>query len=243
MDAKLPQARAAGFADQALAELAQAMGEPARARILCCLLDGHARTATELAAAAEIAASTASAHLSRLVGAGLLRCEVQGRHRYHSLAGGEVGAALEALLVLAGRQHSEALPRFEPSTPPELREARRCYDHMAGEWAVRWHEHVLQQGWLIVQAEDARSYQLSPSGQDALTALGLDLGAALRQRRRFACPCMDWSVRRPHLGGALGAAWLALLERKAWVEGALDSRALRITPRGRAGLRRLLGEA
>ena len=243
MDAKLPQPRAAGFADQALAELAQAMGEPARARILCCLLDGHARTATELAAAAEIAASTASAHLSRLVAAGLLRCEVQGRHRYHSLAGGEVGAALEALLVLAGRQHSEALPRFEPSTPPELREARRCYDHMAGEWAVRWHEHVLQQGWLIVQAEDARGYQPSPAGQDALTALGLDLGAAMRQRRRFACPCMDWSVRRPHLGGALGAAWLALLERKAWVEGALDSRALRITPRGRAGLRRLLGEA
>ena len=241
-DTPLPL-RGAGFADQALAALAQAMGEPARARILCCLLDGHARTATELASAAEIAASTASAHLSRLVAAGLLRCEVQGRHRYHSLAGGEVGAALEALLVLAGRQHSEALPRFEPSTPPELREARRCYDHMAGEWAVRWHEHLLQQGWLIVQAEDARSYQLSPAGQDALAALGLDLGAALRQRRRFACPCMDWSVRRPHLGGALGAAWLALLERKAWVEGALDSRALRITPRGRAGLRRLLGEA
>jgi DNA-binding transcriptional ArsR family regulator len=242
MDADLVTPHPVGFADQALAEIAQAMAEPARARMLCCLLDGHARTATELAAAAEIGASTASAHLSRLLSAGLLRCEAQGRHRYHRLAGGEVGAALEAMLVLAARQRDQAAPPFEPRTPPELREARRCYDHMAGDWAVRWHEHVLRQGWLSEKPDEPRSYQLSPTGEVALASFGLDVGAALHQRRRFACPCMDWSVRRPHLGGALGAAWLALLERKAWVEGELDSRALRITPRGRAGLRRLLGE-
>lgn len=222
------------FADTALAE-------PARARMLCCLMDGHARTATELAAVGEVGASTASAHLARLSSAGLIECQAQGRHRYYRLAGGEVGAALEAMLVLAGRGVGKSLQAFEPSTPLGLREARRCYDHLAGDWAVRLHDHALQKAWIAVDAELPRAYSLSEAGRQAFGALGLDMVAAQKARRSLACACMDWSVRRPHLGGAVGAAWLQLLIKDAWVEGELDSRALRITPRGRRGLQRLLG--
>jgi len=225
------------FADSALAEVAQCMAEPARARMLCCLMDGHARTATELAAVGEVSASTASAHLARLQAQGLLDCQSQGRHRYYRLAGGEVGAALEAMLVLAGR----SAPRFEPSTPVRLREARRCYDHMAGRWAVRLHDHALRQGWLQPDLSQARAYALSERGAAALGALGLDVAAAGAKRRRLACACMDWSERRPHLGGALGAAWLQLLLERRWVEGELDSRALRLTRRGQTGFEKLLG--
>jgi DNA-binding transcriptional ArsR family regulator len=229
------------FADTALAEIAQSLAEPARARMLCCLMDGHARTATELAAVGEIGASTASAHLARLSGAGLIECQSQGRHRYYRLAGGEVGAALEAMLVLAGRHHKVA-NAFEPSTPKGLREARRCYDHLAGDWAVRLHDHALRHAWIAADAELARAYTLSEAGRLAFGTLGLDMAAVQAGRRRLACACMDWSVRSPHLGGALGAAWLQLLIKDAWVEGELDSRALRITPRGRTRLQRLLGK-
>jgi DNA-binding transcriptional ArsR family regulator len=225
------------FADQALAELAQCMAEPARARMLCCLMDGHARTATELAAVGEVSASTASAHLARLLAQGLLDCQSQGRHRYYRLAGGEVGAALESMLVLAGRSAA----KFQPGTPLPLREARRCYDHLAGAWAVRLHDHALRQAWLQPDRSQDRAYALSERGAAALGALGLDIAAAQAKRRRLACACMDWSERRPHLGGALGAAWLQLLLERRWLEGELDSRALRLTRRGQAGLQQLLG--
>ncbi len=229
------------FADTALAEIAQSMAEPARARMLCCLMDGHARTATELAAVGEVGASTASAHLARLSSAGLIECQSQGRHRYYKLAGGEVGAAMEAMLVLAGRSVSKALKPFEPSTPSGMREARRCYDHLAGDWAVRLHDHALRRAWIAADADLPRAYTLRDAGVEAFGELGLDLAAVRTTRRRLACACMDWSVRKPHLGGAVGAAWLQLLIKQAWVEGELDSRALRITPRGRRGLQGLLG--
>ncbi|MEJ6004082.1 winged helix-turn-helix domain-containing protein [Paucibacter sp. AS339] len=232
------------FADAALAAIAQSMAEPARARMLCCLMDGHARTATELAAVAEVATSTASTHLQRLVSAGLLLCLAQGRHRYFRLADAEVAAALEALLVLAGRS-AVAVKPFEPSTPRHLREARRCYDHLAGDWAVRLHDHALRHAWLQEDADQARAYRLSEVGRDAFAQLGLDMDAlaASKRRRRLACACMDWSVRSPHLGGALGAACLQLMLQRQWLEGELDSRALRITRRGQTALVRLLGEA
>ena len=217
-------------ADMGLAQLAGAIAEPARARMLCSLLDGHARTATELSTLAEVGASTASAHLSRLRDDGLLSMVAQGKHRSYRLASTEVARALEALLVVAG---VPATP-FSPSTPDRLRQARTCYDHMAGTVAVTVHDQLLAQGWLL---DDEGEYRLSEAGAAGMAALGIDVPQLHKQRRRFACACLDWSERRAHLGGALGAAILQLALRQRWAERELDSRALRLTP---AGERRLL---
>ncbi len=224
-------------ADRALADVAASMAEPVRARILCCLMDGHARTATELAAVGDVAASTASAHLARLLAQGLVTCLAQGKHRYYALAGPSVGQALEALLVVAGQPR----PSFEPATPPALRQARRCYDHLAGHWGVRLHDHALIQGWMLPAADEPGAYRLSEAGAQALGRLGVDVAAAVdARRRRLACACMDWSERRPHLGGALGAAWLQAMLTQGWLDPALDSRALRLTRRGQTRLTQLL---
>lgn len=224
-----PQQRTA---DMGLAQLAGAIAEPARARMLCSLLDGHARTATELATLAEVGASTASAHLARLREDGLLSMLAQGKHRYYRLANAEVGRALEALLVVAG----VAATPFTPTTPDRLRHARTCYDHMAGSVAVTLHDQLHAQGWLLDDGGEGE-YCLSEAGTAGMATLGIDVPQLQRQRRRFACACLDWSERRAHLGGALGAAILQLALRQRWAERELDSRALRLTP---AGERRLL---
>ncbi len=212
--------------DHHLARVAGAIAEPARARMLCCLLDGNARTATELSVVAEISASTASAHLARLKDDHLIVLQAQGKHRYYQINNPDVAAALEALLVVAG------LPRaqFRPTTPQRLRHARTCYDHMAGTVAVRLHDHFAEQGWLA--PDGANQYVLTSAGEQQCCQLGLDLQAMRKLRRRFACPCLDWSERRPHLGGALGAALLQLALKKGWVEQDLDSRALHLPPQG-----------
>ena len=220
-------------ADAGLAQLAGAIAEPARARMLCSLLDGHARTATELSALAEVGASTASAHLARLRDDGLLSMLAQGKHRYYRLASADVAQALEALLVVAGKG-SVARAVFAPSAPDRLRHARTCYDHMAGTVAVALHDQLLAQHWLL--ADDGGNYRLSEAGAIGMAALGIDAALLAGQRRRFACACLDWSERRAHLGGALGAAVLQLAVQQRWAERELDSRALRITPSNQARL-------
>jgi DNA-binding transcriptional ArsR family regulator len=226
-------------ADLQLARLAGAIAEPARARMLGFLMDGHARTATELAAAAEVAASTASAHLARLRDERLVELWVQGRHRYFRLAGEQVAAALESLMVLAGAVPALPAAGFTPSTPSRLRAARTCYDHMAGTAGVALHDRLHAQGWLSGLASGA--YELTAEGAIALESLGLDVDAVRRSRRRFACACLDWSERRPHLGGALGAAWLQLSLRRGWVRQALDGRALTLTAKAQREMPELFG--
>lgn len=221
-------------ADAYLAAVAGAIADPARSRMLCSLLDGHARTATELAAVADIGASTASSHFTRLREQGLVELHVQGRHRYYRLASTRVARVLEALLSLA----DGSAAAFRPSTPSALRRARTCYDHCAGEVAVRLHDVLLEANWIQVQGRD---YRLTEEGTQALARLGIDVDAVLRQRRRLAYPCMDWSERSPHVGGALGAALLELMLKRGWVTRHLDSRALSVTPKGVAGLSRSFG--
>ena len=222
-------------ADDRLARLAGAIAEPARARMLCCLMDGHARTATELAAVAEVAPSTASVHLARLREQRLVDYVAQGKHRYFRLAGSDVAAALEGLMVLAG------VPRasFQPSTPSRLRAARTCYDHVAGAAGVALHDRLFAQGWLATTGGDG--YALTADGAIALESLGLDIDVVRRTRRRFACACIDWSERRPHLGGALGAAWLQLALRRGWARQAAGDRALTLTPKAQRELPELFG--
>jgi DNA-binding transcriptional ArsR family regulator len=212
-------------AEHSLAAIASAIAEPARARMLCALLDGRARTATELCAQSDLAASTTSAHLARLVEQKLVVCTPQGRHRYYALQGAEVADALEALLVVAGRS-GEALSR----APQRLRAARTCYDHLAGSVAVALHERLLARGWLVPSQE--RGYVLSPHGVRGFEAWGVDVEAARTARRRFACACLDWSERRPHLGGALGAALLAAATQRRWLTRELDGRAVELTIKG-----------
>jgi DNA-binding transcriptional ArsR family regulator len=225
MDAENPQADVS--AD--ISNLAAAIAEPARTRMLFCLMDGHARTSTELAVVAGVSPSTASVHLARLKEERLVKMMAQGKHRYHSLANASVAAALEALSVVAGGSRE----RFVPHTPTRLRHARTCYDHMAGAVAVALHDRCHALGWLVADGADASRYELSETGGAAMEALGIDVQATRQLRRRFACACVDWSERRPHLGGALGAALLGLALKRRWVTQDADSRALRITPSGR----------
>ncbi|WP_454687964.1 ArsR/SmtB family transcription factor [Achromobacter aloeverae] len=213
-----------------LAAIAAAIGDPARARMLCSLLDGCARTATELAAVADIGASTASSHFARLREQGLVTQAMQGKHRYYRLANPDVAAALEALLVVAGVR---AAP-FKPRTPPDLCEARTCYKHMAGAAAVRVHDAFLARGYLRA---GAGQYALTPRGEEYLRGLGVDVETIHTTRRSFAHPCLDWSARRPHIGGALGDALLAHFLARKWVERQGHSRALRLTRSGEKALR------
>jgi hypothetical protein len=176
-----------------------------------------------------VTASTASVHLARLQEQRLVRTIAQGKHRYHRIDGEEVARAIEALMVVAGGPRD----RFVPSTPEGLRAARTCYDHMAGAVAVSLHDRFRERGWLSSSSPADDAYALTRNGAAAFDSLGIDVEAARSLRRRFAYPCVDWSERRPHLAGALGAALLDLALRRSWVTRDLDSRILEVTPRGR----------
>ena len=221
--------------DAAVSRIAAAIGEPARARILLCLMDGRARTSTELAVVAEVSPPTASAHLKRLKFEQLIQVQINGKHRLYQLQGRSVASALEALSVLAPSSRGKFVVR--PTNP--LRAARTCYDHMAGLLGVSLHDRLRAMSWLSTRKpsagnqDSATLYDLTPSGTVALEALGIDIEAVRALRRRFACACLDWSERRPHLGGALGAALLSMALRRKWVEPDLDSRVLGITRLGR----------
>jgi DNA-binding transcriptional ArsR family regulator len=220
-----------------VSRIAAAIGEAARARMLFSLMDGRARTSTELAVIGEVSPSTASVHLARLKAERLVTVLVQGKHRYYSLDGEHVARTLEALSVLAG---ARSVP-FAPSTPTALRAARTCYDHMAGTVAVALHDRLAELGWIVAKPRMDRDYSVTDTGARELAARGIDLERARSQRRRFAFACLDWSERRAHLGGALGAALLELALRKRWVARDLDSRALSVTAAGRRELQALFG--
>jgi DNA-binding transcriptional ArsR family regulator len=221
------------YSDAAVSRIASAIGEPARARMLYSLMDGHARTSTELAVLAGTSPSTASVHLSRLKDAHLVKVFVQGKHRFYSLDGADVAATLEGLSVLAGGPRRN----FVPSTPSRLRAARTCYDHMAGTIGVSLHDRFKALGWLADSRASDHAYDVTPVGTRAFGILGLDIDSIRTLRRRFAYPCLDWSERRPHVGGALGAALLNVALKRKWVVPDLDSRALGVTSLGRREMR------
>src|ERR1700683_2642121 len=193
--------------DDTAAGIAASMGEPAGARMLYCLSDGRARTGTELAIAADVTPSTASVHLQRLLTQRLVKVFAQGKHRYYSLEGANVAAALEALSVLAGGTRDV----FVPNTPNRLRAARTCYDHIAGTLGVALHDRIRSMGWLSGASRDSaepgsdHAYALTRSGTKAFEELGIAVEGMRSLRRRFAYACVDWSERRPHIGGAGGA--------------------------------------
>ncbi|MBY0335951.1 MAG: winged helix-turn-helix domain-containing protein [Acetobacteraceae bacterium] len=213
-----------------LAASAALIGDPARAAMLQALLPGEALTAGELARVAGIGAPAASAHLKALTEGGLVGVHAQGRHRYHRLAGEEVATALEALLALPAGGIRAPWPHGDA-----LRRARLCWGHLAGQLGVGLHGAMAAQGWI---APAPGGWQATPSGEAALRDLGVDLGAA-RAAPRFACDCMDWSERRPHLAGGLAREVTAALLRRKWLvrpeaasERPLRRRLLLCTPEG-----------
>jgi DNA-binding transcriptional ArsR family regulator len=205
----------------AVSEIAACIAEPARTRMLYSLMDGHARTSTELAVVGGVSPSTASVHLNRLHSAHLISVVAQGKHRYYSLASASVARTLERLSVLAGRSPG----KFVPNTPNHLRAARTCYDHVAGTVGVSLHHRFRSLHWLVPSKASPNIYEPTSAGKRGFQGLGIDIEAAMLLRRRFAYPCLDWSERQPHIAGALGSAVLQLALRKRWLTQESDSRA------------------
>ena len=214
-----------------VARIAGLLADPARARILRTLIDGTMRPAGELAYAADISAQSASAHLAKLVDGGLLSLEAQGRHRYFRIARAEVADAIESLgsLSMAVRPRNPRSPPIPKPASVQFLHARTCYDHLAGEMAVQVCGAMLNARWVSVEGRD---FRVTGLGEKRLAALDVDLAAARRSRRAFARACVDLTQRRPHLGGALGAALLDIYIARGWILRTQRSRAVSITPRG-----------
>ena len=219
-----------------LATTASLIGDVARANILCALSGGQALTAGELADTAGVSAQTASGHLSKLVDAGLISVVKQGRHRYFRLASPRVAELLETLMSagdLGPARHRPVGPKDEA-----LRQARSCYDHMAGRFAVTLASLFEARGLVVLSDEGG---YVTEAGSTFFERLGLALGDGSagrgRESRRPLCRCcLDWSERRFHIGGRLGAALLAHAEREKWVVRVSGSRALRVTRAGEAAV-------
>ncbi len=203
--------------------------------MLVLLMEGRALTAKELALGAGIEPATATSHLRRLLDDGLLQSTSQGRHKYFRFASGHVAALVEALMRVAPAGRAAA-PR-RPAEP--IRAARMCYDHLAGTLGTGLLAALLKKRWLEADSDDAAQLRITARGDKALAALGLDLAAVRARRRQLACRCLDWSERRDHLGGALGAALAEHLTTARWIERQKHSRVVRVTPRGRQALHQL----
>jgi DNA-binding transcriptional ArsR family regulator len=213
-----------------LSRIGALLADPGRAAMLWALMDGSARPAGELTMIAGLSPSAASAHLARLTDGGLLALEVRGRHRYFRIASADIAASIEALANVAQVSAPQRpAPRPVRTVPTDMRYARTCFDHMAGELSVRVFERLVGRGLLSLQGT---SLEATSDGAARFADWGIDVSAQRSRRRRFACTCPDWSERRPHLGGALGAALLDSWAARGWVERTERPRILRITPAG-----------
>ncbi|HEY4108833.1 winged helix-turn-helix domain-containing protein [Puia sp.] len=210
-------------------DIAQLIGDPIRADILWTLLDGRAYTASELAAAVDTSAPNCSMHLAKLIKADLLTVEAQGRHRYFTFSRPEVAYAVEALAALVPQRTREAAEKEDPP----IRICRTCYDHLAGRVGVQLTESLLRQK-LLTPSE--KEFDLTQKGTRWFVAHGVDIASLQRQRRNFSRTCLDWTERRPHLAGSLGAALLQMMFDAQWLRKIANTRALQVTPKGRKAL-------
>ena len=218
-------------AEPDLARIATTVGDPRRIQMLALLMEGRALTAKELALGAGVEPATASTHLKRLLEDGLLEAAAQGRHKYFRFASEQVAQLVENLMRVAPRKPIAV----RVTTPLPLRRARYCYDHLAGALGTGLLAHMLRKGWLQDDTEP-KQLTLTPRGAKGLAQLGIDLEATATRRRQFACRCLDWSERRDHLGGALGAALAQQLQERKWIERRKHTREVRITAAGEDGL-------
>lgn len=211
-----------------IAMVAALIGDPARANILTALMSGKALTATELASEAGITPQTASSHLARLEDGGLVVTRRQGRHKYVSLASDQVAAVLEGLMGLtAGAGH------LRTRTGPKemaLREARVCYNHLAGDRGVQMYDALFASAYLRLEHEEP---VLTEAGAAWATEFGIDLGRLRKSRAPLCKSCLDWSERRSHLAGSLGRALFSQMSERGWMHRDANSRVVRFTPNGR----------
>ena len=210
------------------------IGDPARAAMLNALMSGRALTATELAQSGGVTAQTASSHLSKLVDGGLLTVRKQGRHRYFALAGDDVASMLEAMMGLALK--TAPPPVRTGPRDPRLRNARICYDHLAGDMGVELFNALVENGML--QSID-EAVLLTDAGALKFREFGIDIDALRRARRPTCRACLDWSARRIHLAGGLGAAILARFTERKWAWRIPDTRIIEFSPEGRKQYKRL----
>jgi DNA-binding transcriptional ArsR family regulator len=216
--------------------VAALIANPARARMLDALFDGEAHSAGSLAAHGGITQSTASTHIDALVAGGLVVEERRGRQRLLRLAGPNVAHALEALSLIAPT--TKARPLRGPDRIANLRAGRTCYDHLAGALGVALTEALVARGGLDLAGTQ---FTLTPAGEQELRALGVDVDSARAARRAFARACLDWSERRPHLAGALGAALASRLFALGWLVRLPGARSVRLTSAGERELTKRLG--
>lgn len=219
-----------------IAEVAALVGDAGRVRMLTALMDGRALTATELAQLAGVSAPTASGHLGKLTQAGLLAALSQGRHRYFRLASPAVARLLESIMVFAGGALSEQRPA--PRIGRVLRDARTCYDHLAGRLGVALADSLIDHGAIELGDEGGRVTEV---GEGFLQSFGIALGDRRQSRRPYCRPCLDWSERRFHLAGLLGSALLARTLDLGWIIRADEGRAVSVTPKGRRGFSNRFG--
>src|SRR5437763_7057412 len=228
------------FSTNALADTAALVGDPGRASMLMALMGGRALTASELARAAGVTPQTASGHLARLSAAGLLSTQRQGRHHYHRLASPAVAHMLETIMEVSESGRPE--PRRAVVTGPRdlaMRAARTCYDHLAGQLGVALADSMAGHGQIELSPEGGA---VTSAGRTFLRDFGVDLDAAPRGGTRIFCrPCLDWSERRLHVGGTLGAALAARCFDLGWLRRNDGSRAVSVTPVGQRGVRETFG--
>ena len=224
------------------AEIAALAGNPARAGMLNALMDGRALTALELARVAGITPQTASGHLAQMTRAKLLAVAKQGRHRYHRLASPAVAQMVESIMQVAARSNPARPAMVVGPRDAALRAARTCYDHLAGRLGVALADAMVANGQVEL-ASDAGL--VTDAGAALFGRLGIDmdaLGAGGKRGKRLLCrPCLDWSERRPHLAGAVGAALCAHCFDKGWIRRMPGTRAVAVTPKGQRVFRETFG--
>lgn len=216
-----------------IATTAALIADPSRVAMLASLLDGRAFAAGELAREASVSAQSASMHLAQLLEGGLVKVAQEGRHRYYRIASPEVAHAIEALGAISTPGRRKTIGQGTA-----ISYARTCYDHLAGEFAVRLTGAFLSKGMLVLRGE--REYDLTPSGEELLTRWQIDIDMLRKMRRSFARRCLDWTERRDHLAGALGAAICQKFLEHHWIKHHPNSRAVRVTSAGRQHLEPLL---
>jgi DNA-binding transcriptional ArsR family regulator len=220
-----------------IAAIGALVGDPARANILTALMHGQALTAMELALECGLTPPTVSSHLAKLQAGGLLRQHKQGRHRYFSLSGSDVGGVLESMMHLAAsRGHMRV--RVGPKDQG-LREARVCYDHLAGDSGVSLLDALMRKGFIRERQDEMA---LTRAGRAFVAEFGIDVAGLERQRRPLCKACLDWSVRRNHLGGSLGAALMERIFALGWAKREAGTRLVRFSRKGEPAFLKLLSD-